>query len=467
MLFGGYAVAQALSFVRNAIIGHALSKGDFGIAAAITLLLQLVETLTDLGSDRLIVQAIDGNRLKTLYASHTILIARGLIVCGVMLLIGPLIAGYFAVPNAALAFQLAGVSALIRGFIHLDWRRAQRRLDNGPHLAVEIVPQAAAVTATLPMLALDNSYSAVVWLSLFQAFAAVAVSHVLARPRYRLAFDAGLLSRQIAFGWPILASALPLIAVYQADRIVIARAMGMESLAEYSAAFMLTMVPGLIAAKVGHALMLPLFSDSLRSRGTQRRPFALMVEAMVVLTGLYIAIFLIAGGGALPIVFGPNFIGLGPLVSWLAIMWALRMIQAVPGMALMAAGITRPFLTAGVIRAAGLLVVLAVAAVKPDLIAIAAVGVVFEALSLAYIARRAEALEPGLGTLVLCRVTFLLPVALAAVVVTGAPVAGIPGLLLATSLAAFFVATTGLAVMPALRALVRGWLGRTASLVQA
>ena len=53
LLFSGFAAAQALSFVRNVLLGHALSRGDFGIAATIALILQLIETLSDLGSDRL------------------------------------------------------------------------------------------------------------------------------------------------------------------------------------------------------------------------------------------------------------------------------------------------------------------------------------------------------------------------------------------------------------------------------
>ena len=68
LLFTGFGAAQALSFVRNALIGHALSKGDFGIAAAITILLQMVETLSDLGSDRMILRIEQGKGHKDRYA---------------------------------------------------------------------------------------------------------------------------------------------------------------------------------------------------------------------------------------------------------------------------------------------------------------------------------------------------------------------------------------------------------------
>ncbi|MFM1817004.1 MAG: hypothetical protein RLZ98_3699, partial [Pseudomonadota bacterium] len=51
VLFGGYTLVQAAALARNMLIAAWLSKGDFGIAATILLVLQLVETLSDLGAD--------------------------------------------------------------------------------------------------------------------------------------------------------------------------------------------------------------------------------------------------------------------------------------------------------------------------------------------------------------------------------------------------------------------------------
>ena len=44
-------MGQACAFVRNAIIGHMLAKGDFGIAATLTMVLQLIESMTDVGAE--------------------------------------------------------------------------------------------------------------------------------------------------------------------------------------------------------------------------------------------------------------------------------------------------------------------------------------------------------------------------------------------------------------------------------
>ena len=270
LLFTGYGLAQAMSFLRNAMLGHALSPRDFGIAASIALLLQLVEMLSDLGSDRLIVQADDGDGASFVATAHTVLAARGVILALIMLACGPFAAQFFGATEATEMFLWAAAVPLIKGFTDLDCRRAQRHFDNRPQILVEVVPQAIALFATLPILRMAPSYAAVVVVALIQASASVAVSRLVSTAPYRFAANRDVINRLVAFGWPILISALPLIAVYQGDRAIIGRLYGVEALAAYSAAFMITMVPGLLAARAGHALMLPLFSDTLRQGGALR-----------------------------------------------------------------------------------------------------------------------------------------------------------------------------------------------------
>ena len=447
-----------MSFFRNAILGHALSPRDFGIAASMTLLLQLVETLSDLGSDRLIVQADDGEQPKFIATAHSVLAARGLLLSLVMLLCGPFAAQFFAVPEASDMFLWAAAVPFIKGFADLDCRRAQRRFDNRPQILVEVAPQAIALFATLPVVRLAPDYSAVVVLALIQAGATVAMSRLVSASPYRFAADADVARRLVAFGWPILLSALPLIAVYQGDRAIIARLFGVEDLAVFSAAFMITMVPGLLAARAGHALMLPLFAETLRSFGSLKRRFALMCEATAIFASLYLVAFTIAGESLLRIAFGAHYAGEGALVTTLAAMWSLRMLQAVPGMALMAAGNTKPFLVAGALRASVLPLVLFAALHGTSLANIAMIGAAGELASLIYVTLRLERLETGLARTLSVRGLFLLPAALAAFAAHWIVGEGLLQTALWTAAACASISATGIAVMPALRSEARAVL---------
>jgi len=144
ILMAGFAGAQGCSFLRNGLLGHWLSQGDFGIAAAITLMLQLVETLSDLGSDRLIIQAPDGDEPRLQATAHATLIARGAITSLLLYLAAAPTTAFFAIAEATWAFQAIALAPFIKGFMHLDTRRYQRRLLNRPQVMIELLPQAIA-----------------------------------------------------------------------------------------------------------------------------------------------------------------------------------------------------------------------------------------------------------------------------------------------------------------------------------
>lgn len=388
LVFSGFALTQVFSFARNAIIAHWLSKGDFGIAAAIVILLQLLETLSDLGADRLIVQARDGDDPRLVATAQTTLVMRGVFVAVVLVVVAHPMASFFGVPEAAWAFAAAALVPLLKGFANLDSRVAQRRLDNRPQILIEALPQALSLALTIPALMAFADYSAVLWLAVAQALFATISSHIVAKRRYRLALDHAHLRRLLAFGWPIWASAFPLVAVYQGDRMLVGHIIGMEGLAAYTTAFMITMVPGLIAAKLSNALMLPLLASEHDNADSFYSRFRMMAEATTLIASLYLVAFIIAGGALLPIAFGASYAGLGPLVGWLALMWSMRMLQAVPGAALLAKGITRPFFSAAIIRATGLGLAFATLISGYGLTGAAAASAVAEFATLTYISWR-------------------------------------------------------------------------------
>ena len=388
LLFGGFALAQLLSFGRNALLGHLLSKGDFGVAASLTLTLQMLEALSDVAVDRMIVQARDGGRAKVVAAGHALLLARGLLVALLLFAAAPWLARFFHVPDARWAFQMLALVPLIKAMIHLDLRRQQRHLNNWPLMVAEVGSQAAAFVLIWPLVLWFGDFSVVILAGLAQAGVLVALSHAMARRPYGLAADGALVRRYLAFGWPILLSAAPLLAVYYGDRAVIGHSFGLDVLGGYSAAFMMAMVPGLLGAKVGLSLVLPLLAVRRGERAAFARIFDHMSDWLAVVAMLYVAGFALAGAPVLEAAFGPNFAGYGLVLTILASMWGYRMLSVAPGVALMAVGTTRPLLVAGIIRAGAILPVLLLAFHDGALWMIALCGALGEVPSLLYSLKR-------------------------------------------------------------------------------
>lgn len=460
LLMSGYALAQACSLLRNAVIGYCLSKGDFGVAATITIALQMLETLSDLGAERLIVQASDGDDPRLMAAAHTTLVLRGIVTGAILFVAAGVIVDFFSVPQARWAFEVASLVPLIKGFTHLGSRLQQRGLNNFNTMVIEVVPQAVALALVIPAVNAAGNFSAVVWLAILQAVVAVLASHLLSARGYALGVDLAFVKRLFVFGWPIWLSAIPLVAIYQGDRIIIGHFIGIEALGSYSAAFMIAMVPGLIAAKVGHALMLPLLAEKRNAPTEFVARYVLMFEGTSIAAAAYLVVFVLAGGSVLPLVFGPNYIGLDAVMGWLAAMWALRMVQSVPGIALMAQGITRPLLLAGLLRALALVLALIAVLSGMDLAGVAAAGVVGELASLIYITTRIGRGRSGLTRTTLLRALYPMAIGLLAVVLGHLlpdlhnPWLSVP----AASVVAVSSILAGLALMPSVREFLEAWL---------
>lgn len=406
LLFGGYGLAQLLALARNALLAHLLSKGDFGVAAALMVTLQIFEMLSDPAVDRLIVQAAARDVDRLVATAHLVAIVRGLLLGALLLVFAPSVAHLFGVHDATPAFRMLAAVPVIRAFLNLDWRRAQRNLRNTPAVVLDLVPQAVSLALAYPAVMWIGGFEAVLWITVGQALVQLAVSQMLAGNPYRLAWDREWVRRILTFAWPAMISALTLLAVYQGDRVLVGRFFGVEALAAYSVAFVLTMVPAGLVGRAGNSLLLPVFAELEGKRDLLRIRFLLATELTVVVTACYLAAFIMLGGVAVGLVFGPNYQGLGHLTAVLATMWAVRMLQTPMTAFILAAGEPRSLTIGGALRASALGLGIIVVLAGGGVLALAATGIVGELLALFFHAWRIRRIEPALYTPMLRRLAY-------------------------------------------------------------
>ena len=382
IVFSGGMAAQLMSLGRNAILAQTLSMGDYGTAALLLVALQTIEMLSDLAIERMIIRDPDGDDPRTMAVGHALQIARGILLFTTLICVAPLLALAFQVPNAQEAFAALALIPLIKGFQHLDIRRFHRHYQNVPVVWFELVPQAAALLLTPLVLATTPTFEAVVVLATIQAGGQLVASHHLAERPYRVNWDSEIAGRFIVFGGPILLSAIPLVAVLQGDRIIVAQFFTLDHVAAYSVAVMITMLPTLLASRVSQTLFLALLASANHLPTLFRGRYRVMLDAMTFFVIVYAVGFWCLGGPLVATVFGDNFSGLGNLTAVLAMIFALRTLQSVPTAVLLARGETMAHLGIGIVRAFGLLLALAVAIRGEDLVAVAAAGIVGELAAL-------------------------------------------------------------------------------------
>jgi len=461
LMLAGFGGAQVLGFGRNILFAHLLSKGDFGTSAVLTIALQTFETVSDVAVDRMILQSRDGEDKMMIATGHAVMIARAVLLTLLLFFAAPLFARVFGLVEATTAFRAVALIPLLKGFSHLDCRLAQRKLDNRAAVLIEIIPQGLALAAVWPAVRLTGDYTAALWVTGIQAGASTIASHVLARQTYVIAFDGVLLKRFAHFGWPILLSAIPVLAVFQGDRAIVARYEGVEALAGYTVAFLMTMVPATLAVRVGLPLMVPLLA--LDKTGPARRDerFTLMFEVSVLAASLYVAGFLMLGGTAVRLAFGHNYEGYGAVAGALAVMWALRLLQAPFGAFLMATGDNRPLLIAGIVRALALAPTYWAAHLGMSLATLGVCGAIGELGSLLYFVWWLRRDHAKLSVMILTRTGFLGLALGVTMPFWGGNMAGLglPLALVMTAAVSVFVIFAAAAVLPSTRAELK-WLRR-------
>jgi O-antigen/teichoic acid export membrane protein len=372
-----------MAFLRNLILARLLTPADMGVAASLAVTLSLLEMLSDVAADKLIVQAPDGDDLRLEGVVHAVQCVRGVVQASFLFLLSWPVAALFKMPEALWAFQLIALAPLIRGFAHLDPSRFFRELRYGPSVLAESVPQVVAVLAAWPLARLIGNYGAALWVVLIQSLVYVVCTHAVAERPYRWALDRDLLRRVSSFGWPLVLNSVLLFGINQGDKAIVGAAYAPAELGVYSVAFMLAAAPVMVLGKLSIAIGLPLLSRVQHEAGQFASRYRLLVQTTGLLAACMAVPMILAGPLMIRVLYGDKYAGAGAYFGLLAAMGALRILRMAPTVAAMARGDNVNALVANVARSIALLGIIATAVQHMSLVWVPAVSVGGEAFALA------------------------------------------------------------------------------------
>ena len=96
---------QGCSFVRNVIIARLVSPSDFGIASMFAISLSLLEMISNLAAEKLIIQATEGDAESFQATIQCLQFIRGSLIALVLFSIAGPLAHLFGVEDVKWAFQ--------------------------------------------------------------------------------------------------------------------------------------------------------------------------------------------------------------------------------------------------------------------------------------------------------------------------------------------------------------------------
>lgn len=324
MLVSGNAFGSALLLVRNLIIARLISPEDYGIASTFAVAMSIVEMLSYLGLNQMIVVDRDGDDPAVQRAMQGFQVLRGVTSSLILFAIAIPYARFLGVEHVAWAYQVIALIPLVNGLQHFDMHRLKRHMNFRPWIVTQAVPPLVSVLALWPLAILYGDYR-IMLVSLFvQAGSMVALSHVMAERRYALSVDFALIRRATVFGWPLLLNGVLLFGVFNGERLIVGRELGMSQLAVFSMAITLTLTPTLVLSGAAQSLFLPALSaardrpESFRWLGVAATEAGLAIGIVLVLG------IVLLGGPVIHLLLGPKYAAILEILVPMSVMQAIR-----------------------------------------------------------------------------------------------------------------------------------------------
>lgn len=351
LILSGNATASLLLLTRNLIVARMISVEDYGIAATFAVVMAMVEMASTLGLQQQIVQSKKGDDAHFQAALQGFQVLRGVLAGILLFVIADPIARFLSVPEVVWAYQILAVVPVIRAFEHFDIHRLNRQMRFWPLILTGNVPALVSLGLVWPLVAWLGDWRVMLYGMLVQISLTALVSHLVAEKPYRLAFDPAVIKGSLKFGWPILVNAGLLFFVFQGDKLIVGRVLGMADLAVFALGVTLTLTPTLVLAKSAQNFFLAQLSRAVSTPDfSQIAGRVLQVVTSAAL--IFLVIIVLFGGPAIHILLGEKYVALVPILAWFGIGQALRLVKVGPAIVALSLGHTSNAMLANALRVA-------------------------------------------------------------------------------------------------------------------
>lgn len=320
----------------------------------------MVEMASAFGLQQQIVQSKDGDDPRFQAALQGFQVLRGVVAGIVLFLIAGPIARFLGIPEVIWAYQLLALVPMIKAFEHFDIHRLNRQMRFWPMVLTGAVPALLSLFMVWPLATWLGDWRVLLYAILAQMSLAAITSHLVAERPYRMVFDRAIMGRSLRFGWPILANSVLLFLVFQGDKLIVGRVLGMEALAIFAMGMTLTLTPSMVFAKSAQNFFLPQLSrlDRTMPDGNQRFQHIAMVscQAHMLFTALFVCLIAFLGPVILYVLLGEKFSGVVPIFTMLTVLQGTRILKGGQSSVALADGQTENSMIANIPRILLLLV---------------------------------------------------------------------------------------------------------------
>jgi O-antigen/teichoic acid export membrane protein len=276
-------VTQIVSFISSLIMTRLLTPDMYGVMVIATMVVVVLQMLSDIGLRQNIVQSRRGNDPAFLDTAWVVQIVRGLILWGIASILGLTVYianthrllpsnSTYSSPELPWLIVVCAFTAVLQGLQSTKSSTADRSFDQRGLVRLELVAQVTGLTVQVIVAFITRSIWALPVGWIVSAAIVTIFTHTwLPGHANHFRVESGALRELVAFGkWIVASSSLFVLAV-NGDRILLGGLVEPEILGCYSVAIMIVAAVEGLLGKLAMSVALPALSETVRSEPANLR----------------------------------------------------------------------------------------------------------------------------------------------------------------------------------------------------
>lgn len=249
---------RAIALGQLVVLGRLLTPLQFGYFGIASLLLALLEILTETGINIFLIQE-KGDIKKYINSAWVVSIVRGIILAVLIVIAAPFIASFFKAQEALSIILLIAVVPLIRGFINPAIVTYQKELTFDKEFRLRFILYSVNAIVSIVSAYLTRSAVSFVYGLIASAIIEVALSFLLIQAKPRLAFEKEKIITVLRRGWWVTLTGIFSYFSENGDNIVVGRVLGTSALGIYQIAYKFSTLPVSEITNVVNQVMFPVY----------------------------------------------------------------------------------------------------------------------------------------------------------------------------------------------------------------
>lgn len=327
-----------IRFVSNLVLTRLLFPEAFGLMATAMLTMTLVQIFSDTGVKTALIQHPQGDTPAFIDTSFLIALGRSLLLFLLLIISINTIANFYTQPELVPILWTMSIAFLAEGFLNPALPLLIKRLRIEKQVIYSVGTQLAGFLTTLVLVYSLKTVQALalgyVLTSIYRVLGSYLV--VSYRPKFSWNREAG--NSLLHFGKYIILNTMIGWAVFNVDRMVIGKLLGMEQLGYYNIALFIGVFISDVLVQVFSQSYFPAVSTIANQLSKVQGVFEKANSTIIALVAPFVMLLVLFSGEVISILYDPRYLLAGTALFWISLRSLIQILINIQSGTLLALG---------------------------------------------------------------------------------------------------------------------------------